>query len=90
MNGCVSRSNHIVCHGTDTCLLQADHINPPTHQHRASYRAYDHLDELNAAHCLAFTPYGDKILCGFNRMVRVFDTVTPGRDCEERPTRRTR
>ena len=51
---------------------------------RASYRAYDHVDELAAAHCVAFSPFGEKIFAGFERMVRVFDTATPGRDHEDR------
>lgn len=35
-----------------------------TGQLRASYRAYDHMDELAAAYCVAFSPYGDKIFAG--------------------------
>ena len=61
-----------------------------TGQIRASYRAYDHMDELASAHALAFSPFGDKIFAGFERMVRVFDTATPGRDFDERPTRPTK
>lgn len=61
-----------------------------TGQIRASYRAYDHMDELASAHSLAFSPFGDKIFAGFERMVRVFDTATPGKDFDERPTRPTK
>ncbi|XP_073403155.1 telomerase Cajal body protein 1 [Dendrobates tinctorius] len=53
---------------------------------RASYRAYNHLDELSAAHSLCFSPDGSLLFCGFDKMVRVFDTSRPGRDCECRPT----
>ncbi|KAM4035178.1 LOW QUALITY PROTEIN: telomerase Cajal body protein 1 [Anomaloglossus baeobatrachus] len=53
---------------------------------RASYRAYNHLDELTAAHSLCFSPDGSRLFCGFDKMVRVFDTSRPGRDCECRPT----
>ncbi|XP_077117752.1 telomerase Cajal body protein 1 [Ranitomeya variabilis] len=53
---------------------------------RASYRAYNHLDELSAAHSLCFSPDGSRLFCGFDKMVRVFDTSRPGRDCECRPT----
>jgi WD40 repeat protein len=35
-----------------------------TGQLRASYRAYDHMDELAAAYCVTFSPYGDKIFAG--------------------------
>ncbi|XP_073510578.1 telomerase Cajal body protein 1 [Phyllobates terribilis] len=53
---------------------------------RASYRAYNHLDELTTAHSLCFSPDGSRLFCGFDKMVRVFDTSRPGRDCECRPT----
>ncbi|TFJ80658.1 hypothetical protein NSK_008084 [Nannochloropsis salina CCMP1776] len=45
------------------------------------------MDELTSAHSLAFTPGGDKIFAGFERILRVFDTARPGRDHEDRPTR---
>ncbi|XP_055970854.1 telomerase Cajal body protein 1 [Sorex fumeus] len=53
---------------------------------RASFRAYNHLDELTAAHSLCFSPDGSQLFCGFNRTVRVFSTARPGRDCEIRAT----
>ncbi|MEQ2187669.1 Telomerase Cajal body protein 1 [Goodea atripinnis] len=53
---------------------------------RASFRPYNHLDELTAAHSLCFSPDGEQLYCGFEKMVRVFCTERPGRDCEERPT----
>ncbi|KAL1779595.1 telomerase Cajal body protein 1 [Sigmodon hispidus] len=53
---------------------------------RASFRAYNHLDELTAAHSLCFSPDGSQLFCGFNRTVRVFSTARPGRDCEVRTT----
>ncbi|XP_042822087.1 telomerase Cajal body protein 1 [Panthera tigris] len=57
-----------------------------TGQLRASFRAYNHLDELTAAHSLCFSPDGSQLFCGFNRTVRVFSTARPGRDCEVRAT----
>ncbi|XP_029783013.1 telomerase Cajal body protein 1 isoform X2 [Suricata suricatta] len=57
-----------------------------TGQLRASFRAYNHLDELVAAHSLCFSPDGAQLFCGFNRTVRVFSTARPGRDCEVRAT----
>ncbi|XP_023412189.2 telomerase Cajal body protein 1 isoform X1 [Loxodonta africana] len=53
---------------------------------RASFRAYNHLDELTAAHSLCFSLDGSQLFCGFNRTVRVFHTARPGRDCEVRST----
>ncbi|XP_032354582.1 telomerase Cajal body protein 1 isoform X1 [Camelus ferus] len=57
-----------------------------TGQLRASFRSYNHLDELTAAHSLCFSPDGSQLFCGFNRAVRVFSTSRPGRDCEVRAT----
>ena len=37
-------------------------------------------------HCAAFSLDGSKIYCGYNKMVRVFDTSRPGRQCQQRPT----
>ncbi|KAI4898358.1 hypothetical protein NFI96_000663 [Prochilodus magdalenae] len=53
---------------------------------RATFRPYNHLDELTAAHSLCFSPDGSQLYCGFEKTVRVFYTERPGRDCEERPT----
>jgi len=53
---------------------------------RCSYKAYNHVDELTAAHSVAFHPTGTKIYAGFNKMIRIFDASRPGRECEERPT----
>lgn len=53
---------------------------------RASFRPYNHLDELTAAHSLCFSPDGSQLYCGFDKIVRVFHTDRPGRDCEQRPT----
>eukprot|EP00850_Spirogloea_muscicola_P007429 SM000037S13564 [mRNA] locus=s37:654336:658774:- [translate_table: standard] len=55
-------------------------------QLRCTYRAYDHLDEVTAAHSLAFTPAGDKLYCGYNKIIRVFDTSIPGRDFQQHST----
>ncbi|XP_076363186.1 telomerase Cajal body protein 1 homolog isoform X2 [Tachypleus tridentatus] len=53
---------------------------------RCTYRAFDHLDELSSAHSLAFDLDGQRLFCGFNKMIRVFDIGQPGRNCEHRPT----
>lgn len=44
------------------------------------------MDELATATSLAFSQDGSHIYCGFNKMVRVFNTNRPGRQCQERPT----
>ncbi|XP_033992574.1 telomerase Cajal body protein 1 [Trematomus bernacchii] len=77
----------------DTCFLASSSRDNPVHlwdafygQVRASFRPYNHLDELTAAHSLCFSPDGEKLYCGFEKTVRVFYTDRPGRDCEEWPT----
>ncbi|CAM9116798.1 unnamed protein product [Ectocarpus sp. 13 AM-2016] len=57
---------------------------------RATYRAYDHLDEVVAANSVCFNTAGNKIFAGYNRMIRIFDVSQPGRSFEARPTCKTR
>ncbi|XP_022341261.2 telomerase Cajal body protein 1-like [Crassostrea virginica] len=52
----------------------------------ASYRAYNAMDELTAAYSLCYSLDGSKIYSGFKKMIRVFDTNRPGRECQSRPT----
>uniref|UniRef100_A0A8C2E904 Telomerase Cajal body protein 1 n=1 Tax=Cyprinus carpio TaxID=7962 RepID=A0A8C2E904_CYPCA len=77
----------------DTCFIASSSRDNPVHiwdafygDLRASFRPYNHLDELTAAHSLCFSPDGSQLYCGFDKIVRVFHTDRPGRDCEERPT----
>jgi len=77
----------------DTCCLLSSSRDHPIHMWdaftgtiRCTYRSYDHLDELVAANCVSFNLDGSQIYCGFNKMVRVFDTAIPGRDFQQRPT----
>ncbi|XP_061566242.1 telomerase Cajal body protein 1 isoform X2 [Cololabis saira] len=77
----------------ETCFLASSSRDNPVHiwdafygEVRASFRPYNHLDELTAAHSLCFSPDGTQLYCGFDKTVRVFYTERPGRDCEERPT----
>ena len=60
---------------------------------RAPYSAYNHLDEVTAAHSACFEPTGARLYGGFGRAVRIFDVARPGRSCEVRatcPTRKSR
>ncbi|MBN3318520.1 WAP53 protein, partial [Atractosteus spatula] len=77
----------------DTCFIASSSRDNPIHiwdafygDLRATFRPYNHLDELTAAHSLCFTPDGAQLFCGFDKMVRVFETSRPGRECEKRPT----
>ncbi|XP_034020450.1 telomerase Cajal body protein 1 [Thalassophryne amazonica] len=76
-----------------TCFIASSSRDNPVHvwdafygEVRASFRPYNHLDELTAAHSLCFSPDGTQLYCGFDKTVRVFYTERPGRDCEDRPT----
>ncbi|XP_057710955.1 telomerase Cajal body protein 1 [Corythoichthys intestinalis] len=76
-----------------SCFLASSSRDNPVHlwdafsgEVRASFRPYNHLDELTAAHSLGFSPDGSRLYCGFDKTVRVFHTERPGRDCEVRPT----
>ncbi|XP_076843471.1 telomerase Cajal body protein 1 [Brachyhypopomus gauderio] len=77
----------------DTCFIASSSRDNPVHiwdafygDLRATFRPYNHLDELTAAHSVCFSPDGSRLYCGFDKAVRVFHTARPGRDCEERPT----
>ncbi|KAI7843049.1 hypothetical protein COHA_003223 [Chlorella ohadii] len=53
-----------------------------TGQLRCSYRAYNDMDEVEAAHSLAFDCEGGTLFCGFSRgLLRSFRLERPGRDC---------
>lgn len=49
---------------------------------RCSYRAYDDADSIEAAHCITFTPHGDRIVGGYHRCIKIFHTGVPGKDCD--------
>lgn len=76
-----------------TCCFASTSTRNPVHlwdaytaELRCSYRSYNHLDEPVAAHSIAFDMFGERLYCGFDKMVRVFDVARPGRCFEERPT----
>ncbi|EDO39943.1 predicted protein, partial [Nematostella vectensis] len=76
-----------------TCCLLSSCRDHPIHMWdaftgklRCSYKAFDNMDEITSATSVSFNLDGSKIYSGFNKMVRVFDTNRPGRECEERPT----
>ncbi|XP_071085011.1 telomerase Cajal body protein 1-like [Haliotis cracherodii] len=77
---------------TSCCFVSTSRETPVhmwdafTGELRCSYRAFNQVDEVTAAHSLAFSPDGRKLYTGFNKMIRVFDTARPGRDFHSRPT----
>lgn len=55
---------------------------------RGSYRAYNAVDEVTAAHCCGFSSDGARIFAGYNKMLRIFDVGCPGRAYTEIVTHR--
>ncbi|KAG8795584.1 hypothetical protein FRC12_012323 [Ceratobasidium sp. 428] len=45
---------------------------------RASYRLVDHRERFIAPHCMAFNMYMNKLYCGFEDAIEVFDVHHPG------------
>jgi WD40 repeat protein len=56
----------------------------------ATYRAHDHMDELDSAVSLAFNVGGDRIYAGYNRMIRSFDVSRPGLEYTNHETCKSR
>ena len=80
-----------------TCCFASSSRDNPIHlwdaysgENRASYIPFNHLDEVVAAHSIAFSPTGQRLYAGFERAIRIFDVARPGRQCELRPTCKTR
>ena len=55
---------------------------------RASYLAYDHLDEPTAGLAVCFSADGARVFAGYDGAVRSWDVSRPGRDCDVHVTRR--
>ena len=77
-----------------TCVFLSTSKDQPIHlidaydaSLKASYRAYNHLDELTSANVATFTPEGKRIVCGGfstdKRSLQIFDVDYPGRDGEK-------
>ncbi|CAE6421920.1 unnamed protein product [Rhizoctonia solani] len=45
---------------------------------RASYRIVDHRERFIAPHCMAFNMYMNRLYCGFEDAIEVFDVHRPG------------
>jgi len=76
-----------------TCTFATSSRDHPVHlwdavsgELRCTYRAYDAMDEITAAYSIAFNPSGNKLFCGYNKTLRVFDTARPGREFSQYST----
>lgn len=61
-------------------------IDAYTGKTRATYKAFDHLEQMVSPHSIAFSPDGEKIYAGFTGILRVFYTSVPGSSFIEVPT----
>jgi WD40 repeat protein len=74
---------------TQTCCFVASTRDHPvrlfdsiTGQVRTSYKTKDAADETKAPLTCKFSLDGQKIYCGFENSIQIFDTGRPGTDCE--------
>ncbi|CAF0876145.1 unnamed protein product [Adineta ricciae] len=67
---------------SDTCFSCRDNpvhlFDAYTGEVRASYKAFNHLEELVAAHSLGFELQSCRLYCGYDRTIRAFDIQRPG------------
>ncbi|KAK7475492.1 hypothetical protein BaRGS_00033248 [Batillaria attramentaria] len=77
----------------DTCCFATSCRDTPIHLYNSvtgslvcTYRPYNNVDEIVAAHSICFTCDGRYLLSGFNKTIRIFHTARPGRDFIQRPT----
>nr|CAG4649362.1 EOG090X06W9 [Scapholeberis mucronata] len=87
---------HMSSWNPETCLLASTAKGSPTHLWdaykgtlAATYRSYNHVDEIEAANSVCISPDGEKLYCGFDKCVRVFDVQIPGRHCQTRLSKST-
>jgi WD40 repeat protein len=81
---------HMNSNSPETCCFVSCSRDQPTHlwdayigSIRATYRAYNALDEVESPSVVAFSPDGQRIITGgfrTDRMLHIFDLSRPGRD----------
>ncbi|XP_011294417.2 telomerase Cajal body protein 1 homolog isoform X1 [Musca domestica] len=79
-----------------TCCWLATRQHEPIHmwdaftgELRCSYRGYDDVDEVESAIAVAFSNDGQKIVGGYKKNIKIFDTNVPGRDYTSVPVKQT-
>lgn len=78
----------------ETCFWISSSQNEPikmfdafTGSYKCSFRAYDNVDELEAALSVCFSGDGQCIYGGYKKSIKIFTTTVPGRDYDIIPTR---
>ncbi|XP_073823255.1 telomerase Cajal body protein 1 homolog isoform X2 [Musca autumnalis] len=79
-----------------TCCWLATRQHEPIHmwdaftgELRCSYRGYDDVDEVESAISVAFSNDGQKVVGGYKKNIKIFDTNIPGRDYTTVPVKQT-
>ncbi|XP_073823262.1 uncharacterized protein isoform X2 [Musca autumnalis] len=79
-----------------TCCWLATQQHEPIHmwdaftgELRCSYRGYDDVDEIESAISVAFSNDGQKVVGGYKKNIKNFDTNIPGRDYTTVPVKQT-
>ncbi|XP_067625470.1 telomerase Cajal body protein 1 homolog [Eurosta solidaginis] len=70
-----------------TCCWLASRQHEPIHmwdaftgELRCTYRGYDNVDEVESAISMIFSNDGEKVIGGYKKSIKLFDTNIPGRD----------
>ncbi|KAK9861596.1 hypothetical protein WJX84_007684 [Apatococcus fuscideae] len=78
---CMQASEPASCCFATTSRAHPVHLwDACTGQLRATYRAYDAVDEVTPAVSVAFSPDGMSVWAGYNRTIHAWDVGRPGRD----------
>ncbi|KAM7353393.1 telomerase Cajal body protein 1 homolog isoform 1-T1 [Cochliomyia hominivorax] len=78
-----------------TCCWLATRQHEPIHmwdafsgELRCSYRGYDDVDEVESAISIIFSNDAQKIIGGYKKTIKIFDTNIPGRDSNTIPVKK--
>ncbi|XP_065356625.1 telomerase Cajal body protein 1 homolog [Calliphora vicina] len=78
-----------------TCSWLATRQHEPIHmwdaftgELRCSYRGYNEVDEVESAISIVFSNDGEKVIGGFKKTIKIFDTIIPGRACSSIPVKK--
>ncbi|KAI8121582.1 hypothetical protein FF38_12002 [Lucilia cuprina] len=78
-----------------TCCWLATRQHEPIHmwdafsgELRCSYRGYDEVDEVESAISIIFSNCGEKVIGGYKKTIKIFDTNIPGRACTTIPVKK--
>uniref|UniRef100_A0A1B0AAL4 WD repeat-containing protein 79 n=1 Tax=Glossina pallidipes TaxID=7398 RepID=A0A1B0AAL4_GLOPL len=79
-----------------TCCWLASRQHEPIHmwdaftgELRCTYRGYDEVDEVEPAISLLFSNDGQKVMGGYKKSIKIFDTNIPGRKCSSITVKQT-